>query len=404
MEVGLASALTGLGLILATAAAWYALMATIAAALAAWRWHRPPPSARPAPGPAVTLLKPLCGEEFELYERLRSFCLQDYPQYQLVFGVQDARDPALAVVRKLRQQFPALDIDCVIDPTRHGVNAKVSNLINMLPRARHELLVIADSDVAVTPDYLLRVLAPLADPQVGLVTCPYAGRPRAGIWSALGALFIDDWFMPSALLAAWFGSQAYVSGATIALRREVLLRSGGLAPLADQLADDFKLGVQVRALGLSVVLSDLYIATGVDEPSLAALSRHTLRWLRTIKSVQPAGYACLFITFSLPIATLGAALEGFQRRGLILLGTTVAARLVLHFRHRPNGAPEGARRQWRQLGLIPLHDALLLVLWGWGFRSRGVSWRQQHFRLGRDGSLQRVRTAGVPYHSGDIAE
>jgi ceramide glucosyltransferase len=396
-------ALTGLGLMLAAAAAVYAVLAAIAAALAAARSPRRS-SCSSTRAAAVTVLKPLCGQEFQLYEQLQSFCVQDYPQFQLIFGVQDPADPALAVVRRVQQQFRALDIDCVIEPTRHGVNAKVSNLINMLPRARHDLLIIADSDIAVPPDYLARVLAPLADPRVGLVTCPYAGRARPGIWSALGALFINEWFMPSVHLAAWLGSQSFVSGATIALRREVLARSGGLAPLADQLADDFKLGAQVRGLGLAIVLSDLCVATEVDEPSLAGLSRHTLRWLRTIRSIQPWGYAWCFITFSLPTAALGAALAGFQPKALILLGITLGARLVLHFRRHPGGAPDGARSQWRQLGLIPLHDALLPALWCWSFRRREVSWRQERFGIGRDGSLHRVRERRVPYHSGDIAE
>jgi ceramide glucosyltransferase len=387
--------LTGLGLILAAAAAAYALLAALAATIAAARSRRRGPPAGAA-RPAVTILKPLCGDEFALYEQLRSVCQQDYPQFQLIFGLQSPADTALPVVRRVQQQFDALDIECVIDPTRHGVNAKVSNLINMLPSARHDLLVIADSDIAVASDYLTRLLAPLAEPQVGLVTCPYAGRARAGLWSALGAQFINDWFMPSVHFAALFGSQSFVSGATIALRREVLARSGGLAGLADQLADDFKLGVQVRALGLRVVLSEMCVDTMVDEPSAAALCRHTLRWLRTIKAVRPWAYAGCFITFSLPMAVLGAALARFQPMVLILLGITVAARLVLHFRDHAH--------RWRQFGLIPLHDALLLAVWCWSFRGREISWRQERFGIGLDGSLHRVRRRRRPCHSGDIAE
>ena len=373
--------LAGLGLVLAGATAGYAVLAAVAVALAAARWRRPPSYDGPS-RPAVTVLKPLCGNEFELYEQLCSVCAQDYPQFQLIIGLQNPGDTALPAVRRVQQQFGALDIDCVIDASRHGVNAKVSNLINMLSRCRHELLIIADSDIVVPPDYLARVLAPLADPQVGLVTCPYAGRARAGLWSGLGAQFINEWFMPSVRVSALFGSQAFVSGATMALRREVLERSGGLEQLANQLADDYKLGLQVRGLGLRIVLSDLCVETMVDEPSLTALWEHTLRWLRTIRSVRPWGYACLFITFSLPMVVLGTALARFQPIALILLGITLGARLVLHLRRHPGG--------WRRLGLVPLHDALLFALWSWSFLGCEVSWRQERFGVDRDGSLRRV--------------
>jgi ceramide glucosyltransferase len=385
--------LTGMGLGLAAAAAVYAvLVATVIAGL------RP---RRPAPGPVadtppVSVLKPLCGSEYGLLQQLRSVCAQDYPAFQIILGLQSAHDGALPEVRLLKRQFDALDIECVIDTRLHGANAKVSNLINMLPYCRHDVLIIADSDIQVPPDYLRRVLAPLVDPRVGLVTCAYVGRAHRGLWSALGAMFINDWFMPSVRLAALFGSQSFVSGATIALRRQVLERSGGLAPLADQLADDYQLGLQVRALGLRVAVSDLAVDTMVDEPSLAALCEHTSRWLRTIRSVRPAGYACCFITFSLPMALLGAALAGLQPMAMILLGITVAARLVLHF---PSHA-----RGWRQFGLIPLHDALLLALWCCSFLGREISWRRERFGIGRGGSLHRIGERRVPYHSGEITE
>jgi ceramide glucosyltransferase len=394
-EVTMHGLLTGTGLALAAAAGVYAVLAALASAIAAVRAHRQATVAA-LPAPAVSVLKPLCGHEHGLYQQLRSVCVQDYPNFQLVLGLQNPQDGALPAVRLLRHQFDALDIDCVIDATRHGANAKVSNLINMLPRCRHELLVMADSDIQVPADYLARVVAPLADPCVGLVTCAYVGRARSGLWSALGAMFINDWFMPNVRLAALFGSQAFVSGATVAMRRAVLERSGGLDALRDQLADDYQLGIQVRALGLKVKLSELAVDTMVDEPSLAALWEHTARWLRTIRSVRPGGYACCFITFSLPLAALGAALAGFRPMALILLGITVAGRLVLHFPRHARG--------WRQLGLIPLHDALLFTLWCCSFGGREVSWRRERFGVGRGGSLHRIGQQRVPYHSGEIAE
>ncbi len=180
------------------------------------------PAQRPQAG--VTVLKALCGAEPGLYRQLRSFCSQDYPAYQLVFGVREAADPALQVVRCLQEEFPGLDIAVVINPSLHGSNRKISNLINMLPAARHSVLVMADSDIVVAGDYLARVTAPLSEPDVGLVTCPYFGRPGVGVASQLGAMFINEWFMPSVLLAQRFGARSFVSGATIAVRTEALTR------------------------------------------------------------------------------------------------------------------------------------------------------------------------------------
>ncbi|TLY61591.1 MAG: glycosyltransferase [Gammaproteobacteria bacterium] len=235
---------------------------------------------RREPMPAVTILKPLCGAEHGLYERLRSFCEQRYPDFQIVFGVRDLGDPALTAVRQLQRDFPGLDLEVAANPSQHGTNAKVSNLINMMPHARHDYLVIADSDVQVPRDYLERVIAPLADEGVGIVTCPYRGAPRPGLWSLLGSMFVNEWFMPSVRVAALLGSREFASGATIALRRESLERIGGFAALANRLADDYALGELTRQRGLTTVLSGLEVETSVDEAGAGGLLRHELRWLR----------------------------------------------------------------------------------------------------------------------------
>jgi len=339
--------------------------------------------------PAVTVLKALCGAEPGLYRQLRSFCVQDYPAFQLVFGVREPTDPALQVVRRLQQEFPGLDTTVIIDTTLHGPNRKISNLINMLPAARHALLVMADSDIVVASDYLAHVTAPLADPGVGLVTCAYFGRPdsdRPSIASELGAMFINEWFTPSVLLAARFGARSFVSGATIAMRREVLGSIGGLRKLADQLADDYKLGELVRGHGLRIVLADIAVETTVAEPDLVTMCRHELRWLRTIRSARPLGYACCFPSFAVPTALVGAALAGFGVTASVLLGIAAGARLVLHS-SIGNG---GVRARLQRLALLPLRDALLAALWGWSFCKREIVWREQRYGIGQDGSLHQV--------------
>jgi ceramide glucosyltransferase len=337
---------------------------------------------RPPDAPPVTVLKPLCGVEHELYECLRSFCDQTYARFQIVFGVRDRHDPAVAVVRRLQREFPGRDLEIAIDPRQHGSSGKVSNLINMMALARYDYLVIADSDVRVTRGYLARIVAPLLDPGVGIVTCLYRGAARSGLWSLLGSLFINDWFMPSVCVAALSGSRSFAFGATIAMRRNVLADIGGFASIADQLADDYRLGELTRNLGLRTVLSEVVVETSVDERSLGDLVRHELRWLRTIRAVRPVGYALSFVTFGVPVAALGSLLAAGASPALAMLGITVLARVMLHCAARkPNSA-------LAPLWALPLSDSLAFALWCWGFVTRRVHWGRTRYRVARDGSAQ----------------
>ena len=364
-----------LGLLLGAAALAYALTAYLAVRRARNIAVRSPTAdLRP-----VTVLKPLCGGEPDLKEALRTLCEQDYPAgVQIVFGVQDPADPAVPIVRALQRQYPRLDIDLVIDATRHGFSAKVSNLINMMRATRHDWLVLADSDVRVAQGYLTGVCMPLADPSVGIVTCPYHGRAVhrsgiAGVCSRLGALF---------------GSSDFAFGATIALRRATLEAIGGFAAIADQLADDYRLGELTRRQGLRTVLSHVVVETGIDERSWRQLVQHETRWLRTIRAVRPGGYAAAGVTFSLPVAALGWALAGGAPAASVLLIATAAARVMLHFAAGDSGPP--AARPWRRLWLLPASDALGFALWCWGFAAREVQWRHMRYRVARDGSAHPI--------------
>ena len=340
----------------------------------------------PAHTPPVTVLKPLCGAEPETYGCLRSFCGQQYPQFQIVFGVADVTDPAVAIVKRLQCEWPNLDITISIDCRQHGSNRKVSNLINMMSLARYEVLVLSDSDVCVRDDYLAKVVNRLADKGVGIVTCAYRGHPRAGLWSLLGSLFINDWFMPSVRVAALSGSRAFASGATIAIRREVLLRIGGFAAIVNQLADDYRLGQLTRRAGLRTVLADVVVETSVSEITFCQLVRHELRWLRTIRALSPVGYRFLFITFSLPVALLGSVLAECSVTVIGMLATTTVARLLLHLSTRRPSSSLG------QALLLPLRDLLSLGLWGWSFVTRRVQWRDSHFYIARDGSVRLIES------------
>ena len=303
---------------------------------------------------------------------------------QIVFGVRDPNDPALTAVRRLQREFPQLDLEVVANPAQHGASGKVSNLINMLPLARHEHLVIADSDVRVPCDYLERVVAPLLDEGVGIVTCLYRGSPRAGLWSLLGSLFVNEWFIPSVRVAALFGSRAFAFGATIALRRASLARIGGFTAIADQLPDDYRLGELTRRAGLRTVLARVEVETCVDEASLRALVRHELRWLRTIRTVRPLGYALAGVTFGLPAAALGCVLAGGSRATLAMVAITALARLMI------DSAPRKPYSLLAQLWLVALNDLLAFSLWCWSFATRRVHWREARYRVARDGTVHPI--------------
>ena len=375
---------TVVGFVCLGLAAGYSLVTVVA--VLAWRMQRRPSKARSMP--PITVLKPLCGAEPGLLEHLRSFCRQDYPEFQIVFGVRDAGDPACALVKRLAAEFPSVPIELVINPQLHGTNLKISNLVNMLPYARHDILAMADSDAFVGSDYLATVTAPLLDQDVGLVTCIYRGAPTGGIWSRLGAMYINEWYVPSVLLAWLFGYEGYVSGQTVCLRRDTLDALGGLRVLANYLADDHRLGELVRGLGLRIVLSPYVVDGEHHEPTFRSLTRHELRWMRTIHVLRPRSFRLIFITFSFPLAVLGliAALSesSFSAAAWVLFGISLLARLVLHFVHRLRDD----RALVSDLWLLPVRDVLICWVWCRSFFTSHVTWRGKEFDVGSDGVMR----------------
>jgi ceramide glucosyltransferase len=345
------------------------------------RLQRPRPRRAAATG-AVTVLKPLCGEDPDLAANLRSFCLQDYPRFQVVFGVREADDPAVPVVRRLIAEMPTADLTLVIDGRLRGRNLKVANLQNMLPEARHDLLVIADSDMRVGRHYLAEMCAPLADPTVGLVTCLYRGVPAGGLWSRLACLHVNHGFLPQAALADALGAGAGCFGASIGLRRETLERVGGFGAIADDLADDYALGAAVRRLGLRIELSSLLVDNVIVEPSLGALFRHELRWARTIRSVAPLGFLASIVTQPVVTAVLAVALGALPLAApamliLALLCRAVSVRLI----------DRSLRLPASPLALLPLRDVLSFAVFVASFFARRVEWRDRTFQVGPNGRL-----------------
>ncbi|HJT06781.1 MAG TPA: bacteriohopanetetrol glucosamine biosynthesis glycosyltransferase HpnI [Stellaceae bacterium] len=354
----------------------YLLFAGMAVRRFAARAQPPAPAAAP-----VSILKPLCGEDAGLYDNLASFCRQEYPRWQVVFGVQDSGDAAIPVVRRLIAAYPEADLELVVEPSSRDGNLKVANLQNMLPKARHDVIVIADSDMHVRPDYLADVTAPLADDATGLVTCLYRGLPAGGVWSQLACLHVNHGFLPQALVAQSLGERTGCFGATIALRRDTLGAIGGLTAVADALADDHALGAAVRRLGLKLVLSPHLVDNVIVEPSLAALFRHELRWALTIRSIAPAGFVGSVVTQPMILALLAMAL-GAWPAGAAMLAAALACRWVM-----VRTVDRALRLRPSPFWLLPARDLLSFAVFVASFFTRTVAWRDQTFRVGPKGRL-----------------
>jgi ceramide glucosyltransferase len=334
--------------------------------------------------PPVTILKPICGDEPLLEEAITSFCRQNYPDVQLVIGAQDAADPALAAARRVAHWHPEADVQIVVDPARQGVNGKIANLINMLPYAKHDVLVIADSDLHVTPDYLEKIVAELQLPGTGLVTTLPAAEPAAaGPAATIGSSHLTHGFLPSALIGAALGRQDCLGG-TMALYRDDLERIGGLEALVDQLADDNLLGEKIRELGLAVRIAKTLPVVTVQEKTFHDLWQHELRWARTIGSVAPLSLAGCVLQYPIFWALLALPIFSKPLWGLALLATACAARALIQRGIDAALAPHRARPVHpTPLWQLPVRDVLSVAEIVASFFGRQVVWRGRTLYAGR---------------------
>ncbi len=359
--------------VLATLATAIACLGLVQAAVGWWavRRHSRGASLPTMSQPPITVLKPLHGDEPMLEEALASFCDQDYPAFQIVFGLQDAADPALHVIRRLRQRFPQTDIAVVIDPAQHGVNRKISNLINMYPQAKHGTLVMADSDIHAPRDYLRQLAATLDQPGVGLVTTLYAGVGASATLAArLGAAQINHSFLPGALLARYLGREDCL-GATMALRRRTLEQVGGLHALVHHLADDAVLGRLVAAKGHGVALANTLPATTVPERRVSHLYAHELRWGRTIQSLAPVGFALSALQYPLFWAALAVGVSGLEPWTLAVFAVTWLGRAAAMVAIDCALGLASTVPIW----LLPLRDVLSVTVILASYGGREVAWR-----------------------------
>ena len=369
----------------------FAALYSVAAFACGARYGRSRPSLSES-SPPVTILKPLRGDDGQLYENLASFCRQDYPSFEIVFGVRDRHDPAIVVVDRLIQDFPALELKLVIDDRTIGTNLKVSNLANLLRRAKHDMLIVVDSDMRVGPGYIRAVVGPLAEPHVGLVTCLYRGVAPSGVASTLGAMFINEWFFLAALVGTHVEPLRHAFGATIACRRETLGAIGGFQAVADHLADDYMLGRLVSRLGLRVVLVPYLVDNIITESNVRSLLVHELRWARTFRTLRPLPYFCSLFTFGIPLSLLWLVVS----MGGSLAGIATAAHVGLRCVGRMALSRSlGRHLRWSDTWLVPVRDVLSFLVGIVSFLGRTVRWNDAEFRVRPDGRLEREPSAGT---------
>lgn len=330
--------------------------------------------------PPVSILKPLRGLDPQMYESFRSHCTQDYPEYEIIFGVGDADDPAAEAVHRLMKEFPQAHIQLVICREVLGNNRKVSNLVQMLGRARYDYVLINDSDIYVAPDYLKRVMAPFATAQVGMVTCPYRGIAAATLGSKLESLGISTEFIPGVLVARQIENGIHFAlGSTLAMTRAALNAIGGLAPLVDYLADDFELGYRIARAGYQVVLADVVVETHLPAYSFVGFFEHQLRWARSTRDSRRAGYIGLLLTFGLPWAMIAVLLGGGATWSWLLLGAAFVLRVAVAL--QVGLGVVGDHAVVRNLWLLPLRDVVAFWVWFASFADNKVHWRGDIFVL-----------------------
>jgi ceramide glucosyltransferase len=329
--------------------------------------------------PPVSVLKPLCGLDPHGYESLRTHCIQDYPEYEIVFGVSAPNDPAVPAVEQLIREFPGIPIRLVVCPNVFGMNLKVSNLLQMLPEAGHQYIVINDSDIAVPPDYLRQVTAPLEDPSVGITTCLFRGISAGGIGSRLESMAIECDFIPGVLCAGQLEKGIHFAmGSTMAFHREVLQRIGGLQTIADYLADDYELGYRVSNAGLRIELADCVVDHHLPQYSWIDFLQHQLRWARTVRSCRPGGYAGMIMTFAFLWSFLAVSAAP-SLAGLLFVFTSLALRISMMAASRRFVL---ARRPvLRYVWLLPVHDFVAPVIWLLAYMGTRIVWRGNKFEL-----------------------
>ncbi|WP_243369647.1 bacteriohopanetetrol glucosamine biosynthesis glycosyltransferase HpnI [Geotalea sp. SG265] len=343
--------------------------------------------------PPVTILKPVKGMDADSFANFASFCTQDYPCFQMIFAVASAADPAIPVIERLIVEFPEADLELVVDERIYGPNYKVCNLINAFPKAKHDIIIVCDSDIRVRTNYLQEVCAPFTDPRVGLVTSLYRTTGVLGAASAIEAMGFTAEMVPNVMVALRLEGLSFALGASMAVRREALERIGGFAALVDYLADDYQLGNKVHRAGYRLELSDCYVESILHRESLRNILSRQLRWARTMRVSRPGGYFASGITQPFPAALLAIALSRFSATGFTAAAILYGCRSLVTLIYSRSFVGDRLFPKW--LWLLPLRDCLAFATWALSFLGNRVAWRGHWFRLLPGGKITENHSHGT---------
>ena len=345
--------------------------------------------------PPISILKPLNGTEDGMYENFTSYCKQDYPAFQVIFGVRDSNDPAIDVVRKVMNAFPQKDIELVICNDGIGINPKINNLNNMYKKAKHDIILTNDSDTRVNSDYLKKVVSPFRDKNVGLVTCVYRENNLNNATSIIESLSINHEFLPSIMVARKIENLSYAFGVTIAVRRDILDNIGGFKELADYLAEDFHLGKKVFEAGHKLFLSDYIVDVTPESRGFVNFFKHQLRWAKTIKACRPIGYffssffkygivsslAYLLINLCPHTGTSSA-----QALSVILFVTFLSVRIISALII----SRKITKNKKTTLLFLPISDIISFIIWCTSFLGNKITWRGSKYLLKKGGKIEKI--------------
>ena len=380
MQLGAREWRTYLLLLAAAPLAYY-----IAATIAALRFFtRERARKLPTYSPPASLLKPVRGVDFGSYENFASFCTQDYSEYEILFGVAGDADPAVPLIQRLIREFPRRRISFFVEAEQIGANRKVNMLTRLAREARHEILVLTDGDIRVTPSYLREVVAPFNDKSVGAVTSFYRGIAERSLGAELEAIGAASDFFAGVLMANWMEGITFALGASIVTTREWVTKIGGFAAIADMLADDYELGNRIAHAGGKILLSREVVWTMYSAQTARGFWQHQVRWARTVRLCRPLSFAGLIFTHGLPWALLAAVIAPTTGIATAYLLAYLVLRLTMAWTVGVWGVGDDVVR--RKLWLVPLRDAIYFAVWLASFASNRIHWGGEEFVL-REGKL-----------------